>query len=137
IWRPYHHHYVVVHTRRVVHAYDIYRPYRRTSVVVHHRYNDRVTRYRETYRDGRTRNDGRIYAQDVRQPSRNDRQRTNSSNDIQRSQARESEVTRRRAQREPTPVVRDSQRPTMNRTEVKPSDQNTLRRSEPVRRDQA
>lgn len=137
IWRPYHHHYVVVHTRRVVHAYDIYRPYRRTSVVVHHRYNDRVTRYRETYRDGRTRNDGRIYAQDVRQPSRNDRQRTNSSNDIQRSQARESEVTRRRAQREPTPVVRDSQRPTMNRTEVKPSDQNTLRRAEPVRRDQA
>ncbi len=81
IWRPYYHHYVVCHTRRVIHAYDIYRPYRTTSVVVHRRYNPVVVRYREAHRDGYRRDDGRTYVRDDRSRMRGNYQ---STSDVQR-----------------------------------------------------
>lgn len=59
IWVPYHRHYVVCDTRRVVHAHALYRPYRKTSVIVHRRYNDVVTRYRVAHPEGHVRNERR------------------------------------------------------------------------------
>jgi len=63
IWRPYHPHYAVCHTRRVVYAHRIYSPYRTRSVVVRDRHREQITRYRsshhDNYRNGRTRDDDR------------------------------------------------------------------------------
>jgi hypothetical protein len=44
-YRPY---YSYCHTRRVAYAHHIYHPYRTTSVVVHHRHGDQITRYRNS-----------------------------------------------------------------------------------------
>jgi hypothetical protein len=63
IWRPYYDYYAVCHTRRVVYAHEIYRPYRTSSVVVHTRHRTQLTRYRDTHRGDarhqRTREDDR------------------------------------------------------------------------------
>ncbi len=45
---PYRHHYVVVHTHRVVYAPRIYRPVRTTSVTVFNRHQPAVAHYRST-----------------------------------------------------------------------------------------
>jgi hypothetical protein len=62
VWRPYHHYYTRCHTRRVVYAHRIYRPYRTTSIVVHTRHQAQISRYRSAPRDdswsGRDRNNG-------------------------------------------------------------------------------
>ena len=72
VWRPYRPHYAVCHTRRVVHAHNIYRPHRVTSVVVHNRYRPQIERYRTVYkdnpRDSRARNDRQSVA--GRRPTR-------------------------------------------------------------------
>jgi hypothetical protein len=80
-WRPYRPYYATCHTRRIVYAHEIYRPHRRTSVVVHKRYNDRIVRYRsehgDDHRNGRTRDDNRRFAD-------NDRSSTGSTSDRRR-----------------------------------------------------
>lgn len=63
IWRPYRPYYAVCHTRRVVYADRIYRPYRTTSVVVRNRHHEQIAHYRserrDDYRNERARNDER------------------------------------------------------------------------------
>jgi hypothetical protein len=62
-WRPYYRYYSVCPAPRIVYAHTIYHPHRRTSVIVHHRYNTQIVHYRSKhqgdYRNGRTRNDDR------------------------------------------------------------------------------
>ena len=73
-WRPYRPYYSVCHVRRSYHAYDLYRPYRTTSVIVHNHYGNQIDRYRSRYdsrhdsygrdnRGGRDRFEGRGYAE--------------------------------------------------------------------------
>lgn len=68
IWRPYRHHYVPCHTRRVVYAHEIYRPYRTTSVVVHDRHHRKLAHYRSSRHDdsryGRDRYERSAYTND-------------------------------------------------------------------------
>ena len=68
IWRPYRHHYVPCHTRRVVYAHELYRPYRTTSVVVHDRHHRALSHYRSSRRDdsryGRDRYERSAYTND-------------------------------------------------------------------------
>lgn len=58
IWRPYYSYYSLCPTRRIAYAHHIYHPYRSTSVIVHHRHHDQVSRYRSHYHD-RDRYEGR------------------------------------------------------------------------------
>ncbi|HEY8513867.1 MAG TPA: hypothetical protein VIL31_18050 [Cyclobacteriaceae bacterium] len=65
-WIPYYRYYSVCPTPRIVYAHTIYHPHRRTSVIVHRRYNTQIVHYRSKYpggyadyRNGRTRNDNR------------------------------------------------------------------------------
>lgn len=63
-WRPYYRYYSVCPTPRIVYAHTIYHPHRRTSVIVHRRYNTQIVHYRSKHQDydsrrGRTRNDDR------------------------------------------------------------------------------
>jgi hypothetical protein len=51
-WRPYRPHYAVCYTHRIGYLPVLYRPYRRTSVVVHHHYHHQVDRYRSRYASG-------------------------------------------------------------------------------------
>jgi hypothetical protein len=46
VWLPYRPRYTTCYTRRVVYAHHLYRPYRSTSVIVHNRHHEQVTRYR-------------------------------------------------------------------------------------------
>lgn len=46
VWLPYRPRYSTCYTRRVVYAYDLYRPYRSTSVIVYNRHHEQVSRYR-------------------------------------------------------------------------------------------
>lgn len=136
IWRPYHSHYVVCYTRRIVHAHDIYLPYRRTSVIVHRTYHDRVIRYRETYKNGRTRDDGRQYAREDRSRGRSDFQRASDNSGRTRSTVnRESNASRNR------PVTRERSANTGRTRDVNQvRNADELRRAEPdkqsVRREQ-
>lgn len=66
IWRPFRPYYAVCHTRRVVYAHEIYRPYRTTSVVVVNRHREQLTRYRDDYRSGNARRDDRRYTSNSR-----------------------------------------------------------------------
>lgn len=51
---PYHRHYIVVTHHRVAHARRIYAPVRTTSVIVHNRNQQSVSRYRATHTTVRT-----------------------------------------------------------------------------------
>lgn len=71
IWRPYRPYYSVCHTYRVARAHELYRPYRRTSVVVVRRHGDQLSHYRASrrdhYRDGYSGNHGnRTYVRNDR-----------------------------------------------------------------------
>lgn len=90
IWYSYRPYYSVCHTRRVVYAHEIYRPYRTTSVVVHRRYHDKITRYRSTRHDN---DHGRVTGNDGRRSSERDR-RSSSVNSSERQ--RENEGSRGR-----------------------------------------
>ena len=81
-WRPYRPYYSVCHVRRSYYAYDLYRPYRTTSVIVHHHYGPQIDRYRSRYdsrhdsygrdnRGGRDRFEGRGYAESRDRQSNN------------------------------------------------------------------
>jgi hypothetical protein len=48
-WQPYRRYYSICNTYRIGYAHTIYRPYRRTSVVVYNRHRDEIVRYRSTY----------------------------------------------------------------------------------------
>ena len=77
IWRPYYHYYAVCPTPRV-YVHHIYHPYRRTSTIVHRRYNTQVVHYRENYnRNGRTRDDRQYISNNS---STNGRQRLDANN---------------------------------------------------------
>lgn len=58
VWHPlryrHHHHCAVVRTHRVIHAHNVYRPYRTTSVVVRNRHQSVVNNYRVTRSTKRT-----------------------------------------------------------------------------------
>lgn len=58
-WIPYHRHYTVVRTHRVVHAPRIYRPVRVTSVTVTRRYQPVVNHYRVTRKTTNVQRGGR------------------------------------------------------------------------------
>lgn len=73
-WRPYRPYYAVCQSHRVTYAHRIYRPYRTTSVIYHDRHRDRISRYRDDYRNGRIRDDERRYSD--RSSSENGRHRT-------------------------------------------------------------
>ena len=92
IWRPYRPYYVACHTRRVVYAHEIYRPYRTTSVVVRKRYNDRIVRYRDDYKNGRTRNDNRRYADNNRSSNGINSDRRRDDNDVSRRSSAQRET---------------------------------------------
>ena len=94
-WRPYRPYYVTCHTRRVVYAHEIYRPHRRTSVVVQKRYNDRIVRYRSEHRDDYR--DGRRSREENRRFVDSDRSGPGSSADRRRD---DDNVTRRSSSRE-------------------------------------
>ncbi len=83
VWRPYHTHYVYCDTRRIARAHYIYRPHRTTSVIVRHRHQDQLVRYRtahrDEYRNGRTREEvRRTYARDDRSSTYQDANRRRS-----------------------------------------------------------
>jgi hypothetical protein len=89
IWRPYYAYYVPCHTRRVVYAHHIYRPHRTTSVVVHKRYDSKISRYRTERRNderyGRTRDDDRrAFVNNSRSSERNAPQRSKENLDASR-----------------------------------------------------
>lgn len=52
LWNPFRPYYALCYSHRVVYAHHIYAPYRRTSVVVHTRYNSRVVHYRSNHPHG-------------------------------------------------------------------------------------
>jgi hypothetical protein len=87
IWRPYYSYYVPCHTRRVAYAYNIYHPYRTTSVYVRNRHHDQITRYRSESRhdsrNGRTRNDDR-YTNSNRNSNVDTNQRRREDSDLSR-----------------------------------------------------
>lgn len=58
-WEPYYSHYSFCYTRRIAYAYDFYRPYRTTSVVVVNRYRPKIEHFRNRYSDGHRRRDSR------------------------------------------------------------------------------
>lgn len=60
-WNPYRVHYSHCYTHRVVYAHSIYRPHRSTSVIVHTRHSNQISRYRSTRIDsnGRYNDNGR------------------------------------------------------------------------------
>lgn len=87
-WRPYRRYYSVCDTYRIGYAHTIYRPYRRTSVIVYNRHRDEIVHYRSTY-SGRDR-----YAR------RSDQRRSyvqTSSRDAHQSRGRDIDRTRRSA----------------------------------------
>jgi len=106
-WRPYHRYYSYCYTTRIVHAHEIYRSHRTTSVIVHNRHSGRVAHYRSNHidRDGRYRSsndrasrgrqnssvrynsNGRIASYDraSSRPSSNVRTQQNGTGDHQRS----------------------------------------------------
>jgi hypothetical protein len=86
-YRPY---YSYCHTRRIVHAHHIYRPYRATSVFVYNRHRDQIDHYRSDHRDGyrsnRSDDDRRSYADGHRSFDRNTEQlNRRTSSDLTRS----------------------------------------------------
>ena len=60
-WSPYRPYYAVCYSHRVYYAQGLYRPYRRTSVVVYNRHHAQIAHYRSSGNDhnGRDRYDGR------------------------------------------------------------------------------
>lgn len=101
IWRPYRPYYAFCHTRRVVYAREIYRPYRTSSVVVVNRHREQLTRYRDDHRNGRTRSDDHRYASGSRSVDARSMDRSREDVNISRraSDQRES-VTPRGASRD-------------------------------------
>lgn len=57
-WRPYRPYYSVCHSHRIGYLPRLYRPYRRTSVIVYNHYHHDIDRYRSRT-NGRDRDDGR------------------------------------------------------------------------------
>lgn len=76
IWRPYYHYYAVRPAPRV-YVHHIYHPHRRTSAIVHRRYNTQIVHYRENH-NGRTRDDSRYL--NNRSNITNGRQRIDANN---------------------------------------------------------
>ena len=135
IWRPYHRHYAVCYTRRVVYAHQIYRPYRSSSVVVRSRHRDQLVRYRSEHRnDGRNRyDDGRIRNDDRRitMDDRSSRQNTN----VTERRARTSDLNRSSSsQREIETPSRSATRQQSVRTEVRRDPAELRRTDTPIRR---
>jgi hypothetical protein len=75
-WSPYRHYYARCYSPRIVYASYIYRPYRATSVIVHHRHERQIARYRSTHRNDYERSRSRY--------TDNDRYSSNERNDGQR-----------------------------------------------------
>lgn len=96
-WRPYTSYYAYCPTRRIAYAHDIYRPHRRSSVIVHDRYRSKITRYRTENRDRYRDDDRRRYTADY---ARRDRSSTTPRTDYDR---------RRNDTRTSTPSRRDDQ----------------------------
>lgn len=123
IWRPYYHYYAVCHTPRV-YVHHIYNPHRRTSTIVHRRYNTQVVHYRENYnRNGRVRDDSRYIsdnsstlrrqqpdASNIRQLNRESIERTNAARRGSEltSPSRTATRTSRSLQEGTTPTLRDN-----------------------------
>jgi hypothetical protein len=69
-WRPYRSYYSYCHSHRIAYAYEIYRPYRTTSVIVHNYYGTQINNYRsrpdtrgrDRYADQRNNNGSRSNA---------------------------------------------------------------------------
>lgn len=107
IWRPYYHYYAVCPAPRV-YVHHIYHPHRRTSTIVHRRYNTQIVHYRENYdRNGRTRDDRRYINNNS--GAAQGRQRLDASNTRQRIDANNTRHLDRRSTttRSSTPTSRD------------------------------
>lgn len=88
-WRPYRPYYSVCHSHRIGYLPRLYRPYRRTSVIVYNHYHHDIDRYRSRtngrYRDdgrhdGRTRYDDSRYSRSRTTGGDNDRHRDDTRN---------------------------------------------------------
>lgn len=133
-WRPYYRYYSVCPSPRIVYAHTIYHPHRRTSVIVHRRYNTQIVHYRTNYqndtRNGRTRNDDR-YLNSVSGDAINGRRR----NDAQYTQPRDVRTTVTPSREVPNRNVPDRSRTTRS---VSPDGNSSAPRlqSQPLNRDQ-
>ncbi|MBT1695650.1 hypothetical protein KK083_02100 [Fulvivirgaceae bacterium PWU4] len=76
-WRPYRPYYAVCHSHRIGYLPRLYRPYRRTSVIVYNHYHHDIDRYRSRT-NGRDRDDGR-YSDSRNRYDRDSRMRTTGS----------------------------------------------------------
>lgn len=116
IWRPYYDYYVPCHTRRIVYAHDLYRPYRTTSVVVYNRHHRQLAHYRSSRHDDRRDYRGRY-----------DQRRSyddNSRSSVTRQREREDTDIRRRSSPQRDGVTspeRSTSRERSVRTEVQPN----------------
>ena len=125
-YRPY---YSYCHTRRVAYAHHIYHPHRTTSVVVHHRHRDQITRYRNSNHN----NNRRHYANNSRSDRNNNRSDFNgSSNGRQgKDQLNSGRGTQREVRNsqfsDRTKTVRSSE---MSRQKVRTNDGISQRRTE-------
>lgn len=81
-WRPYRPYYSVCHSHRIGYLPRLYRPYRRTSVIVYNHYHHDIDRYRSRT-NGRDRDDGRHDGSRNRYDDRYSRTR-NAGNDYNR-----------------------------------------------------
>lgn len=121
IWRPYYSYYAVCHTPRV-YVHHIYYPHRRTSTIVHHRYNTQVVHYRNNYnRNGRTRDDRRYIDSNV---SSNGRQRVDANN---ASQFNRQSIERTNAARRGSALTAPSRTTTRSSAELSERSAPTLR----------
>ncbi len=132
-WRPYYRYYSVCPTPRIVYAHTIYHPHRRTSVIVHRRYNTQIVDYRSKhqtdYRNGRTRNDDRYL--NSRSGDTNGRQR----NDATYERVRDVRTSVSPSREVPQRTLPDRTRTTRS---VTPDDNTPTRQlqAQPLNRDQ-
>jgi len=97
-WARYHPYYNICYTPRIRYAYEIYRPYRSTSVVVYNRHQTQITNYRSRSASGYTR--GRANDQQVRDYTRNNTASRSSVNERQRFESSSRTVERNGANTE-------------------------------------